>query len=548
MPGLADAFDGVGHALERHLPVSHAAGAAIAVTDGDATLGVVVRGFADVGSGAPVRPETRFMIGSISKSFTVMIALQEVEAGHLDLHVSVNELLPWLELPEPFGPITLHHLMSHTGGLAIGTEDAPTGLGAAGRLRDLPPTFAPGERFWYSNEGYKLVGLVLERLTGQPIHDLIHDRILEPLGMDSSVAAIDDAVRTDLATGYAPVYSDRPAQLRHPLVPATFTVSNTADGSIVSNVVDMAAYARLLLNRGRGPDGPIVSEDMFTLMTTPVIEPPDDPGVWYSYGLDIGEGENGPWMGHSGGMVGYSALLRVETETELGAVILQNGYGSRVGLMGATLDAVRAGVRGHPFPDPWTPPAPTSIPDAAAYVGAFEGDDGSALRVEADGDGLLAHLGDRSGPLERDPLATPADRFVIVDPELERFQLSFGRDTRGRVVEAAHGPRWFRGELYEGPDPEPAPDAWRAYPGLYRNDDPWLPTLRVVLRRELLWLSFPVESSDEEGEVELEPSDDGWFAASPSWTPRRIRFDRVIDGLASVAIFNGGQWFRSFED
>jgi D-alanyl-D-alanine carboxypeptidase len=548
VPGLADAFERIGHALEHHLPVSHAAGAAIAVTDRDATLGVVVRGFADVASGAPVRPETRFMIGSISKSFAVMIALQEVEAGNLDLHVSVNELLPWLDLPEPFGPITLHHLMSHTSGLAIGTEDAPTGLGTAGRLRDLPPTFAPGERFWYSNDGYKLVGLVLERLTGRPIHGLIRERIFTALEMDSSVAAIEDSIRTDLATGYTPVHSDRPSQLRHPLVPATFTVSNTADGSIVSNVVDMAAYARLLLNRGRGPAGPILSEEMFTLMTTPVIEMPDEHGVSYGYGLDIGEDEHGPWIGHSGGMVGYCALLRVETQTELGAVVLQNGYGSRAGLFGATFDAVRACVRGEPFPDPWTPPAATLIPDAASYAGRFQGDDGSVLRVESDEDGLLVHLGARSGRLERDPLEMPRDRFVVVDAELERFQLSFGRDEHGRVVEAAHGPRWFRKETYTGVEPAAAPEDWRAYPGLYRNDDPWLPTLRVVLRRERLWLSFPVEASDEEGEDELVPLDDGSFAVGETSTPRRIRFDRVIDGLASVATFNGGQWFRSFED
>ena len=545
MAGLAEAFDQIGSALERHLPVSHAAGAAIAVTDRHETLGVVVRGFADVASGAAVRPETRFMIGSISKGFAAMVVMQEVEAGNLDLHVSVNDLLPWLELPEPFSPITMHHLLTHTSGLATGTEDAPTGLGAAARLRDIPPTFPPGEHFWYSNDGYKLVGLTLERLTGKPIHELLSERILAPLGMDSSVAAIDDSIRTDLATGYAPVYSDRPAQLRHPLVPATFTVGNTADGSIVSNVVDMAAYARLLLNRGQGPDGPILSEEMFTLMTTPVVEVPEDQGVSYGYGLFIGGGEHGPWIGHSGGMVGYSALLRVETESELAALVLQNGSGSRAGLMGATFDAVKAGVRGRSFPDPWTPPAATEIPDAASYVGTFEGDDGSALRVETDGDGLLVHLGDRSGRLERDPLGLSGDGFVVVDTELERYQLSFGRDDEGSVVEAAHGPRWFRGEDYGRSDPEPAPADWRAFPGLYRNDDPWLPTLRVLLRRERLWLSFPIY---EEGEVELTPLDGGWFAAGEVWMPHRIRFDRMIDGSASVAIFNGGQWFRSFED
>ncbi len=255
MPGLAEAFERIGSALEHHLPVSHAAGAAIAVTDRHETLGVVVRGFADVASGAPVRPETRFMIGSISKSFAAIVVLQEVEAGRLDLHVSVNELLPWLELPEPFGPITLHHLLTHTSGLAAGTEDAPTGLGVATLLRSVPPTFPPGEHFWYSNDAYKLVGLVLERVTSTPAHELIRQRVLEPLGMTSSVAAITEDIRTDLATGYEPVFTDRPAQLRHPLVPAIFTVSSTVDGSIVSNVIDMAAHARLLLNRGRGPIG-----------------------------------------------------------------------------------------------------------------------------------------------------------------------------------------------------------------------------------------------------------------------------------------------------
>ena len=271
MPGLAEAFERIGSALEHHLPVSHAAGAAIAVTDRHETLGVVVRGFADVASGAPVRPETRFMIGSISKSFAAIVVLQEVEAGRLDLHTSVNELLPWLELPEPFGPITLHHLLTHTSGLAAGTEDAPTGLGVATLLRSVPATFPPGAHFWYSNDAYKLVGLVLERVTSTPAHELIRQRVLEPLGMTSSVAAITEDIRTDLATGYEPVFTDRPAQLRHPLVPAIFTVSSTVDGSIVSNVIDMAAHARLLLNRGRGPSGTILSEPMFDVLTTPYV-------------------------------------------------------------------------------------------------------------------------------------------------------------------------------------------------------------------------------------------------------------------------------------
>ena len=70
MAGLQEAFDRIGAALEHHLESSHAAGAALVVTDREEILGVVVRGLADVAAGVPVRPETRFQIGSISKSFT----------------------------------------------------------------------------------------------------------------------------------------------------------------------------------------------------------------------------------------------------------------------------------------------------------------------------------------------------------------------------------------------------------------------------------------------------------------------------------------------
>ena len=154
MPGLSEAFERIGAALEHHLPVTHAAGIALAVTDREEILGVVVRGFADVASGQPVRPETRFEIGSISKSFAAIVVLQEVEEGRLDLHVSINEILPWLELPEPFGPITLHHLLTHTGAVSRWEpRTRPPDWGVAANLRDLAPTFAPGEHFWYSNDG-----------------------------------------------------------------------------------------------------------------------------------------------------------------------------------------------------------------------------------------------------------------------------------------------------------------------------------------------------------------------------------------------------------
>ena len=160
---------------------------------------------ADVASAAPVRPETRFQIGSISKSFAAIVAMQEVDAGRLDLHVSVNELLPWLALPEPFGPITMHHLLTHTAGLHTGTEERPGSRAPSTCFGGFPATSAPGERFHYSNDGYKIVGAVLEDDHRLPIHDLLAERLLGPLGMTSSVAAITDEIWTDHATGYEPL-------------------------------------------------------------------------------------------------------------------------------------------------------------------------------------------------------------------------------------------------------------------------------------------------------------------------------------------------------
>jgi D-alanyl-D-alanine carboxypeptidase len=548
MAGLQEAFERVGASLEHHLMASHAAGAAVAVTDREEILGVVVRGMADVASAAPVRPETRFQIGSISKSFAAIVAMQEVDAGRLDLHVSVNELLPWLDLPEPLGPITMHHLLTHTAGLHTGTEDAPGLAGALYILRSFPATSAPGARYRYSNDGYKIVGAVLEAVTGLPIHELLRDRLLGPLGMTASVAAITDEIWTDHAIGYEPMLTDRPAQLRHPLVPAPRIVSNTADGSIVSNVVDMSAYARLLLARGDRPDGRggrLLSEEGFARLMAGAVE--DDEHGLYGYGLWNEEVDGRTWLGHSGGMVGYTALLITVPGEGLACVMLQNGGGDKRRVVAAVLAAVRAGLAGDRLPEPWAPPAPTAIPGASRFAGTYAGDDGRTLVVTDEEDGLSVSVGPVSARLERDPLlAQPGETFLVAHPAFERFPIEFRRDDSGRVVEAFHGDTWFRGERYEGPEPEEPPEVWRRYPGLYRNDDPWGPVLRVVLRKGRLAITWPSDAENEEG-GELVPLDDDWFAVDDPATPRRIRFDGDVNGVAAVTVFNGGRWYRSFE-
>ena len=542
MPGLVEAFERIGAFLEHRLPMMHAAGAAVAVTDREEILGVVVRGLADAASGTPVRPETRFEIGSISKSFAGIVAMQEAEAGRLDLHAPVSQILPWLELPQPFGPITTHHLLSHTSGLAIGTEDAPTGPGAAWNLRRIPPTFPPGERFFYSNDGWKLVGMILERLTGTPIQELVRQRVLAPLGMSSSQAEITNSTRTDLATGYETAFDDRPPRIEHPLVPARWVVSNTADGSIVSNVVDMSAYARMLLGRGAsthgGHDVRLISDGGFELLTTPVLADTDQTGFAYAYGLRVGQTNGRREIAHSGGMVGYTALLVVRPDEGIACIMLLNGDGDSRSTVGFALDVVGAALAGDTLPEVEHPTAPTVVANASEYVGRYRSLDRD-IEVTAADDGILLRDGVLGVPLER----VAADVFLIPHPALDRFVLSFGRDGSGRVVEAFRGNEWFRAEAFAGPYPDPHPLEWEAFPGLYRANNPLQPTLRVVLRKGALALSWPWTSLEEP----LLPLDDGTFAVGEEWQPQRVRFDGVVEGRASVAEFNAGRWYRSFE-
>ncbi len=549
MAGLADAFDLIGEAIEHRLPVMHTPGIALAVTDGHEILGVVVRGFADAASGTPVRPETRFQIGSISKGFAGMIAVAESEAGRLDLHQPVTDILPWLEIPQPFGPITMHHLMTHSSGLHAGTEDAPTGLGAAWQLRETPPTFPPGERFWYSNDAWKVAGLVLEHVTGTPIQDLLRERIFGPLHMTATEGAITDETRLHLATGYLPLYSDRPPRLDHPLVQANWLVSNTADGSIVSNVIDMSTYARLLLGGGASPsDGPdrLVSADAFEILTTPHIDDPDSPGFGYGCGFWAGEQDGVRSIWHSGGMVGYEAYLKVQPDRGLGCVILQNGMGNKRDLAEYALNVVSEATRGAVLVAMPHPPASTDIPNGTDYTGRFTAADGRTFEVVVEGPSLRYREGPVGVLLERDPLGGINDTFLLPHPSLDLHALRFGRDDAGTVVEAFHGSHWFRGSAWKGSEPAPHPAEWEAYPGLYRSDDPWSPVMVVSLRKGVLALEWPLDNEDGAGE--LIPLDDGWFAVGERWMPKRIRFDRMVDGKTIMAVFNAGRWHRSFED
>jgi beta-lactamase family protein len=316
-------------------------------------------------------------------------------------------------------------------------------------------------------------------------------------------------------------------------------------------VLDMSAYARLLLARGDVPahDGArMLSEEAFEEWVRQRV--PDGAGGTYGYGWWQEDVDGARWIAHSGGMVGYTAFCCVSPDERLGLVILQNGDGGKRGLARTAFAQVRAALAGAELPEPWAPPAATTIPDAAAYVGTYSGEDGRVFEVRAEDGGLRLDAGGQvSTRLERDPLTDEVgDAFLVPHDALERFSLVFGRGGDGVVVEAFHGDTWFRSERYAGPEPGSPPEEWRRYVGFYRNNDPWAPTMRVVMRKGQLAIQWPNAATDDAGDEVLVPLDDGWFAGGSATDPRRVRFlGTGAGGMAVVAEYNGGSWFRSFE-
>ena len=191
---------------------------------------------------------TLFQIGSISKSFTAICLLRLWERGRLDLDAEVRSLLPWF----PFAGITVHHLLSHTGGIVCSLGDPPS---PAWEVLSLAQTArAPaGEHFWYSNVGYQALGLMLERLTGEPFADTYRREIIEPLGLAETEPLLTNALRARMAVGHEPLDRDRGrggSATRSSRRRGSSTAAPTA--ACARRSADLAAYGLAVPERRRG--------------------------------------------------------------------------------------------------------------------------------------------------------------------------------------------------------------------------------------------------------------------------------------------------------
>jgi D-alanyl-D-alanine carboxypeptidase len=523
-----------------------APGAVLGLTDRRTLLAAVPVGLRDGFTRKPVKAGTRFEIGSISKSFAAIVALQLVEAGLLDLHVPVTTYVPWFEVRSSYGPITTHHLLTHTAGLIMGMDFADDAVPPVWSLRGTSVGTAPGEHYSYSNDGYKLLGLILETIGGRPWPDMLRERVLQPLGMDRTDPEITYATAADVATPHQREANDRPPHRNGLLVRPPISISRTADGSIISTAKDMAAYARMLLNRGAYPGGRLVSEESFALMTTPHVTETGDDGVAYGYALDVFDVDGRAQVGHSGGMVGHYALLQCDMDAGVAAAMMVNGLAERASSVRFALDAARAQGAGEELPAVADVPDPLGTPIARELAGRYAAADGSTIVLSDEG-GRLA-LESPAGSATLEPLGDMWEAhdasagFAVPLAGMDRFAMGVERDGSGTVRALTHGPTRYAAEgATVGPDATAPPGA-NVLTGTYRSWNPWAPGFRVFLRAGRLMVAWPSH------EAYLHPLDDEEFRVGDERSADRLRFDTVLGVGAQHAYYNAVLYVRSFLD
>jgi CubicO group peptidase (beta-lactamase class C family) len=245
------------------MAATHLAGVSAAIVRGEDVIWARGFGSRDAEHYQPATPQTLYCVASLTKSFTVTAVMQLVERGLLSLDDPIETHIPEFTLRPGGESIKLWHCMAHMSGIAAlafveGLIDHATGNADVylpiGSMSDILLFMdeaedwvlsKPGESYHYLNEGYVLLGLVIERVSGEPFAEYVTEHILRPLGMARSTfdQATFDA-DPDPAVPY--LHTDDGANL-----PSVYVYGpNLPDGGLISSVLEMARYIAMRLGRG----------------------------------------------------------------------------------------------------------------------------------------------------------------------------------------------------------------------------------------------------------------------------------------------------------
>ncbi len=306
------------HYIESVLAEQDIPGMSVGIFKGGEVLIAKGYGFANLELGIRTSAASLFGLGSISKQFTATAVMTMVEEGAIALDARVSELIP--DLPHSWSEVTVRHLLTHTSG--IKEEVWEGGIYEFDQrehdqfdvLRTAfgPLAFDSGERWVYSNVGYRLLGMLIEEVSRQSVWDFFAQRIFHPVGMKATRNSDPGAVIPNRAQGYGRSKSGS-LILRAPVTAsAAFT-----EGALLSSVANIALWDAELF------EPKILSRDGLAQMWMPVILN-DGTKHPYGFGWDLRLVNGKVAVSHGGGLPGFRTHIVRFMDSQLTVVVLTN--------------------------------------------------------------------------------------------------------------------------------------------------------------------------------------------------------------------------------
>ena len=286
-------------------------GSALVAKDGKVIYAKGI-GMADHANKIANKLETRFRIGSITKQFTAMAILILESRGLVKQGDPVCDFLD--TCPKGWSGVTIEHLLDHTSGIADFTEQpdfdsmrAATSAETVASIAKIPLEWTPGKSFGYTNTGYVLLGMVIEKASGKSYEAFLQDEIFGPLGMKDSGYEHGDT--PGLAVGYADGFEEaEPLDMSVPY----------AAGGLYSTVLDLETWEEALYGEQLVP-----AADMARYFT-PLVDSTDRTGFGYAYGQYVGDERGSQLVSHDGGINGFYAQLSRYPDDHITVVLLTN--------------------------------------------------------------------------------------------------------------------------------------------------------------------------------------------------------------------------------
>ncbi len=263
--------------------------------------------------------DTKFSLGSLNKMFTAVAIMQLVQAGRIHLDDPIKRYLPDYPNKEAAAQVTVHQLLTHTSGM--GDIFGPEFAAYQSKLRTLPDyirlygsrplAFKPGSRFAYSNYGYEVLGVVIERVSGEDYYAYVHNHIFRPSGMTSTDSIPENVSVPNKAQGYE--HGDHGQ-----LTPNTGDMPprGTAAGGGYSTVGDLFRFSEALKQHK------LLDEKHTALLLSAKVA--TFPGCQYAYGFYCTDYGGFPWSGHGGGAPGINAELQFNMRSGYDVAVLTN--------------------------------------------------------------------------------------------------------------------------------------------------------------------------------------------------------------------------------